>query len=309
MSIIINDATTIMIQGITGKQGRFHAAKLIDSGSNLVAGVSPSKAGETVEKIPVFDNVAHAIDAYPNINASLILVPHKYVYNSAMEAINAQIPLIVIITEFVPVHDSLKLINAAHKKGVRILGPNTIGIISPGYTKVGIMPSYIYSQGKIGIISRSGTLTHEMASNLTFKGYGQSTCVDIGGDPLTGMSYTQLIDLFEEDNETELIIMIGEIGGINEETAASYIYSKGIKKPIIAYIAGRNAPEGIKMGHAGAIISGNTGTAYTKIKALKNAGVLIGETMGHVLEHVEAINRKFGDILMTVQPKVENYEI
>ncbi|MEG1758444.1 MAG: succinate--CoA ligase subunit alpha [Oscillospiraceae bacterium] len=301
MSILVDTSTRIVVQGITGKQGRFHTGKLIESGAVVVAGVSPGKSGETIDGVPVYGSVKEAREAHPEINASLILVPPKFVLSSGMEAVEARIPIVVIVTEFTPVQDVLKIVNAARKNDVQVIGPNTIGVISPGKSKVGVMPSFIYKPGRIGIISRSGTLTHEMASNLTFRGYGQSTCIGIGGDAVIGMSHTEALKYFAGDDDTDMIILIGEIGGASEENAAEYIIESGLKKPVAAYIAGVNAPAGKKMGHAGAIVSGGKGTAQSKINALRDAGVYVGETMGLVLEHVEKINQDLGGILKTTE--------
>ena len=302
MSILIDKNTSILIQGITGKQGRYHTERTLEYGVKVLAGVTPGKGGEEVAGVPVYNSVSEAFSRHPQIEASLILVPPSAVKVSALDAISTGIPLIVIVTEFVPVHDSLEIVTAAKEKGVQVLGPNTIGVITPGESKVGIMPGYIYSRGKIGVISRSGTLTHETASNMTFAGFGQSTCVGIGGDPIIGLTHKEALELFRDDQETELIVIIGEIGGVGEEMAAQYIKSTNYPKPVIAFIAGAQAPEGKKMGHAGAIVSGNMGTAKSKIESLKAAGVKVADTLGQLLELVEAENAAMGGILSTVPP-------
>lgn len=302
MSILVDKNTKLLIQGITGKQGSYHAQKTLEYGMEVLAGVTPGRGGETVAGIPVYDKVSEAMTKHPQIGATMILTPPKAVKSCALEAIEAGIPLVVIITEFVPVHDSLEIVSAAKKKGIQVVGPNTIGVISPGKGKIGIMPGYIYSQGRIGVISRSGTLTHETASNLTFAGYGQSSCIGIGGDPIIGLTHREALELFRDDDYTKLVVIIGEIGGMGEELAADYIKDTLYPKPVIAYIAGAQAPEGKKMGHAGAIVSQGMGTAKSKITRLTDAGVKVAKTLGHVLELVEAENRSLGDELSTVLP-------
>lgn len=302
MSVLVNEDSRIVIQGITGKQGRYHTVKLLESGSVVCAGVSPGKGGETVEGVPVYNTVAEAKRAHPKINASLILVPPKFVLSSGMESVESRIPLVVIITEFTPTHDILKIVDAARKNSVQVVGPNTIGVISPGKSKVGVMPSYIYKPGRIGVISRSGTLTHEMASNLSFRGFGQSTCIGIGGDQIIGMTHAEAMEHFANDDETDMLVLIGEIGGSGEEMAAEYIKQSGFSKPVAAFIAGANAPAGTKMGHAGAIVSGKGGTAQSKIEALNSAGVFVGKTMGQIVEYVESVNERLDGKLKTVEP-------
>lgn len=302
MSILVNEDSRLVIQGITGKQGRYHVGKLIEAGSVVCAGVSPGKGGETVDGIPVYNTVSEAKQAHTEINASLILVPPKFVLSSGMDSVEARIPLIVIITEFTPTHDILKIVDAAREVGLQVVGPNTIGVISPGKSKVGVMPSYIYKPGHIGVISRSGTLTHEMASNLSFRGFGQSTCIGIGGDQIIGMTHTEALEHFADDLETDMVVLIGEIGGSGEEMAAEYIKRTGFSKPVAAFIAGANAPEGTKMGHAGAIVTGSAGTAKSKIEALTSAGAFVGKTMGQVVEYVESVNERLGGKLKTLEP-------
>lgn len=288
MAILVDKGTKAMIQGITGKQGMYHAKKMLEYGSDLVAGVTPNKGGQNVEGVPVYNTVKEALENHTEINASLILVPAKFVKASATEAIEAGIKLVVLITEFVPVHDSMEIVELANRNGVKIVGPNTIGVISPGISKVGIMPGYIYSKGNVGIISRSGTLTHEMGSNLTHNGIGQSTCIGIGGDPVIGMTHREALELFRDDEDTKAIVLIGEIGGVGEELAAKYMIDNGYTKPVYAFIAGRTAPEGKKMGHAGAIVSGNMGTAKSKITMLNKAGVEVAETLGQVVDMLKS---------------------
>jgi len=302
MSILVDQNTNLLIQGITGKQGRIVAESIVGYNTNLVAGVSPGKGGQQVCGVPVYDTVAEAIAAHPEINTSMIIVPPKGVKSSAFESIEAKIPLITIVTEFVPVHDALRIVDSARDAGIKILGPNTIGVMSPEKAKVGGMPIQIYGKGHIGIISRSGTLTHECSSNLTFAGFGQSTCVGIGGDPVIGMNHKEVLELFREDEDTKLVILVGEIGGGSEELTAQYIKETNFPKPVIAYIAGSQAPEGKKMGHAGAIVSGSMGTARSKRQALRDAGVLVADTLGEVVEMVKAENEKQGGVLKTLTP-------
>ncbi len=286
MSVLVNNNTKVLIQGITGKQGRFHAKLMQEYKMDVVAGVTPGKEGEAVHNVNVYNTVAGAKKKC-QIDASLILVPPAFVYDAAYEAIINKIPLIVIVTEHVPVHDSIKIRQLAEEYQITVIGPNTIGVISPGKGKVGIMPGYIYSEGNIGVISRSGTLTHEISSNLTDKGFGQSTCIGIGGDPVNCTDFIEALKLFRDDPETDQIILIGEIGGVSEEMAAQYLKDNKFSKPIMAFIAGKTAPKGKKMGHAGAIVNGNTGSAKSKIKALEDAGVRVAKTMDQLLFFVE----------------------
>ena len=302
MSILADEKTVLLMQGITGRQGRVVAESIKGYCGSLAAGTSPGKGGQTVSGVPVYDTVAEAMAARPDINTSLIIVPPKGVKASAFEAIEAGIPLIVIVTEFVPVHDALRIMDYAREKGVRVLGPNTIGIMSPGKTKVGGMPVMIYGRGHIGVISRSGTLTHECSSNLTFAGFGESTCVGIGGDPIIGSNHKDILELFRDDDDTKLVVMVGEIGGSSEELAAQYIRETNYPKPVIAYIAGFQAPEGRRMGHAGAIVSGKSGTAKGKREALTAAGVMVADTLGEVVEMVKKVNEQLGGALQTVEP-------
>ena len=284
MAILVDRNTRVIIQGATGKQGQYHTLKMLEYHVQVVSGVTPGKGGTQVHGVPIFDSVAQAKKAFA-IDASMIVVPPAGVLAAAFDALENQIPLVVIITEFVPFHDTLKIRALASMKGTRLVGPNTIGVISPGKGKVGIMPGFIYAEGPVGIISRSGTLTHEIASNLTYKGIGQSTCVCIGGERVKGMDFVDCLKLFREDPETEKIIMIGEIGGAGEEGAASYIRDQGYPKKVIAFIAGSTAPPERRMGHAGAIISQGFGTAASKIKTLENAGVIVVKSLDAMIEH------------------------
>lgn len=305
MSILIDNDTSMLIIGITGKQGRIHCKRTLEAGSKLLAGVSPNKGGEEVEGVPVFNTVADAREKFPEITAGLLLAPKQFVKDAALSALDGGIKLLVIITEFVPVMDTLEIVTRAEELGAKVVGPNTIGVISPSKSKLGIMPDYIYGKGHIGIVSRSGTLTHETASNLTFKGYGLSTCVGMGGDPIVGMNHADIIEQFANDKDTDAMVIIGEIGGTSEEMAAAKIKELGIKKPICAYIAGMNAPEGKKMGHAGAIVTGGMGTVKSKVEALEDAGVTICPTLGKIVEFMTENNEKSGGRLKSLEAMID----
>lgn len=305
MSILIDQNTSMLIIGITGKQGRIHCKRTLESGAKLLAGVSPGKGGQTVDGVPVFDSVADARAVYPEIRAAMLLVPKQFVKEAAFKALHEGIRLLVIITEFVPVMDALQIVHEAKMLGAQVVGPNTIGIISPGKSKLGIMPGYIYGKGHIGIISRSGTLTHETASNLTFKGFGLSTCVGIGGDAIVGMNHAEAIEHFAQDDETDAVVIIGEIGGTSEEMAAAKIRELNFKKPVCAYIAGMYAPENKRMGHAGAIVSGGMGTVKSKIAALEDAGVVICPTLGKIVEFMADYNARTGGRLKSLEPQID----
>jgi succinyl-CoA synthetase alpha subunit len=256
---------------------------MLEYGMKVVAGVTPGRGGEQVHGVPVFDTVQEALDQHP-VDATMILVPPPFVLEAASEAIENGIGLVVIITEHVPVLDSIQIQALAKARGSRVIGPNTIGVISPGQGKVGIMPGYIYKEGNIGIISRSGTLTHEVASNLTFRGIGQSTCIGIGGDPVIGTTFVDALELFRNDDQTQAVIMIGEIGGSGEEIAAEHLKEFGYPKPVYAFIAGATAPPEKRMGHAGAIVERGTGTAESKIRLLSEAGVIVAKTLDQLIE-------------------------
>jgi len=277
MSILVDKNTRLLVQGLTGKAGGFHATQCIEYGTNVVAGVTPGRGGETWEgKVPVFDTVSEA-RAKTGCNATMIFVPAPGAADAILEAADAGVELIVCITEGIPVIDMMRAKVGLRDKKVRLIGPNCPGIITPGQCKIGIMPGYIHKPGKVGVVSRSGTLTYEAVWQLTSRGLGQSTCIGIGGDPINGTSHTDAVRMFNEDPGTEAIILIGEIGGTAEEDAAAYIKAN-VKKPVAAFIAGATAPPGRRMGHAGAIVSGGKGTAAGKIAALEEAGIGIAKT-------------------------------
>jgi succinyl-CoA synthetase alpha subunit len=279
MSIILDRNSKVLVQGITGHQGTQHTKAMKEFGSNIVAGVTPGKGGQTVEGVPVFNSVAEAFRKLPaekRPNTQIIFVPAPFAKDSAYEAMNCGIKTIVIITEHIPVHDAMQLMAFADYKKVTIVGPNTPGVISPGEKcKVGIMPAAVFKPGRVGVISRSGTLTYEVVNAMSEAGYGQSSCIGLGGDPVVGTSFVEAIDMFAADKETDAIVMVGEIGGTAEETAGEHIVAAGIKKPVFAYIAGSTAPAGKRMGHAGAIVLRGKGTAESKIKSLTAAGVKV----------------------------------
>jgi succinyl-CoA synthetase alpha subunit len=273
MAILVNKNTRVLVQGITGRDGSFHTKLMLEYGTNIVAGVTPGKGGSDYLGIPIFDTVKEAVKK-TSPNTSIIFVPPQFAVDAIYEAADNGISLIVVITEGIPIHDMVKVKNYLDRKGVRLIGPNCPGIITPNECKVGIMPSHIFRRGKIGVVSRSGTLTYEIVNQLTINGFGQSTAIGIGGDPIIGSKFVDILKLFNEDNETEAIVLIGEIGGTDEQDAAEYI-KKEFNKPVVAFIAGRTAPPERRMGHAGAIIAGSEGTAEEKIRAFENAGVKV----------------------------------
>ncbi len=286
MPILIDEHTRVLVQGITGYQGAFHAQRMIEFGTKVVAGVTPGKGGTRVDGVPVFNTVADAV-AQTGATTSCLFVPARFAKDAAMEAIAARLDPVVIITEHIPVHDAIALVALAKAQNVRVVGPNCPGVTSPGRCKIGIMPNHLFRQGPAGVVSRSGTLTYEIVAALTHAGMGQSTAVGLGGDPVVGMSFEEALTLFGRDLQTEVVVLIGEIGGSAEEAAARFI-TAGFPKPVVAYIAGRTAPPGKRMGHAGAVISGSEGTAAAKIEALTAAGAAVADLPGQVAELVRA---------------------
>ena len=276
MAIWVNDETKLVVQGITGKEGQFHALGCRDYGTQVVAGVTPGKGGQSVEGIPVFDSVAEA-RAETGCNATMIFVPPPFAGDAIMEAADAGVELIVCITEGIPVNDMLRVKAFLRDRPSRVIGPNCPGIISPGVAKIGIMPGHIHKQGRVGVISRSGTLTYEAVWQLTNLDLGQSTCVGIGGDPINGTNFIDVLSAFADDDQTEAVVLIGEIGGSAEEQAAAWI-EKNFDRPVVGFIAGRTAPPGRRMGHAGAIVAGGKGTAKEKMEALAAAGISVAES-------------------------------
>jgi succinyl-CoA synthetase alpha subunit len=282
MGIIIDENTRAIVQGITGTQGSLHTRLMLEYGTTIVAGVTPGKGGTEVHGLPVYDTVEEARENH-SVNASIIFVPAPFAADAALEAMDSGIQTIVIITEHILIKDSIELIAHARQANAIIIGPNTPGIITPGKCKLGIMPAHTFSAGSVGIASRSGTLTYEIAASLTKNQIGQSTCIGVGGDPITGLNFIDTLKLFKEDPHTKAVVLIGEIGGNIEELTAEYI-ARGYPKPVVAYVAGRSAPPEKRMGHAGAIIMGKSGTAENKIKAFENAGVKVAEKPSDVAE-------------------------
>jgi succinyl-CoA synthetase alpha subunit len=288
MSILVDTGTKVIVQGITGKEGAFHAAQMVAYGTRVVAGVTPGKAGQFLDGVPIFNTVRDAHRA-TGANASAIFVPPRFAGDALMEAVEAGIETVVCLTEGIPTLDMIAVRQYMKGKDVRLIGPNTPGVISPGSCKIGVMAGYIHLPGRVGVVSRSGTLTYEVVDQLTKKGIGQSTCVGIGGDPVIGLSFVDILEMFQHDEGTDAVVIIGEIGGTAEEKAAEY-FREHMTKPVVAFIAGMTAPPGRRMGHAGAIVSGGTGTAAQKIDVLERAGIAVvkdparvGETLSGVL--------------------------
>ncbi|HEX9531176.1 MAG TPA: succinate--CoA ligase subunit alpha [bacterium] len=287
MGVLISAKTRVLVQGITGYQGEFHAARMREFGTQIVAGVTPGKGGTNAQGVPVFETIAEAVVA-TGATAACLFVPARAAKDAALEAIEERLDPVVIITEGIPVHDSVQIVAWAAQTGVRVIGPNCPGLTSPGQCKIGIMPNPLFTEGPVGVISRSGTLTYEIVAALTQHGIGQSTALGLGGDPVVGMSFTEGLRLFEDDPQTNAVILIGEIGGSAEEDAAQFIRAH-MTKPVVGYIAGRTAPSGKRMGHAGAVISGTAGTAASKIAALEAAGVKVATLPADVVRLVREV--------------------
>ena len=285
MSILVDTNTRLVVQGITGKEGSFHTQKCMEYGTKVVAGVTPGKGGMKVENVPVFNTIEEAVRK-EGVNTSIIFVPPAFAADAVMEAADAGIALVVCVTEGIPTLDMVKVMEYLSHKKTRVIGPNTPGVISPGRCKVGIMPGFVHREGSIGVVSRSGTLTYEAVAQLTERGLGQSTCLGIGGDPVLGTSFIDCLALFEEDPETEGVVLIGEIGGTAEEETSVFI-KEHFSKPVVAFIAGQTAPPGKRMGHAGAIIAGGTGTAAEKIAALTSTGIAVAPSPAHIGETMQ----------------------
>ena len=286
MSIFVDDDTRVVVQGITGGEGKFHAGQMIEYGTNVVAGAVPGKGGQEVDGVPVYDTVDEAVEA-EDADASVIFVPPAFAGDAIFEALDTDLDLAVAITEGIPTQDMAKVNKRLDETDTRLIGPNCPGIITPGEAKLGILPGNIFSEGNVGLVSRSGTLTYQVVDNLTERGLGQSTAIGIGGDPIIGTSFVDALEAFEADTDTDAVVMCGEIGGEDEEQAAKFI-GEHMDTPVAGFIAGRTAPPGKRMGHAGAIVSGSgTGTAQSKIDALNDAGVPVGDTPEEVADHVE----------------------
>ncbi|MHA1626390.1 MAG: succinate--CoA ligase subunit alpha [Candidatus Asgardarchaeia archaeon] len=285
--VLLDKETKIIVQGITGRAGKFHTKRMLDYGSKIVAGVTPGKGGTEIYGVPVYDTVSEVLEEM-DVDASIVFVPAKYASSAVLEAIECGLKLIVVITEHIPLHDSIRFIKIARNRGVRIVGPNSPGIISPGRSMMGIMPPRFFREGDVGLVSRSGTLTYEIAFQMTKEGFGQSTCIGIGGDAVTGMSFVEVLEMFERDPDTKKIVMVGEIGGMAEENAARYV-KDNVSKPVFSYIAGLTAPKEERMGHAGAIIMGRAGGAENKIKALERAGVFVARSPSVIIEGLKGI--------------------
>jgi len=286
MTILADKDTRVIVQGITGRIGAVQTRLMLDYGTKIVAGVTPGKEGQIVEGVPVYDTVKDAADRR-SIDASIIFVPAPSARDAAFEAIAAGIRLLVIVTERIPIHDALKIRSFGKKMHAIVIGPNTPGIISPGRTKIGIMPGNLFKAGHVGVVARSATLSYEIAGNLTEAGIGQSTCVGIGGDHVTGVTLLDVLKLFQEDEQTRAVVVVGEVGRTVEEEVAEYVKAGSFEKPVVSFIAGRSAPEGRRLGHAGAIIEGGKGTAESKIRALKDAGIPVADRPSDIPEMVK----------------------
>jgi succinyl-CoA synthetase alpha subunit len=308
MSVLVDKSTRVLVQGLTGREGTFHAQQMLDYGTKVVAGVTPGKGGTKHLGVPVFNTVAEAVGE-TRANVSVIFVPPPFAADAILEAFDAQLPLVICITEGIPTLDMVRVAAALKNSRSRLVGPNCPGVISPGKCKIGIMPASIHKQGHVGVVSRSGTLTYEAVDQLTRLGIGQSTCIGIGGDPIIGTSFLDAIQLFNEDSDTHAVVMIGEIGGNAEETAAAYI-KQHVKKPVVGFIAGQTAPPGRRMGHAGAIISGGQGTAADKYRAMRAAGIHtvqspadIGATLARALGKSKLASKSKSATKKSAKPK------
>lgn len=290
MGVIVGKNTKVIVQGITGAQGSFHTQLMLNYGTKIRAGVTPGKGGQQVHGIPVYDTVEETIKEH-DVNASIVFVPARFAANAVFESLENGLKTIVVVTEHIPVREAIQMMARAKLRGAIVIGPNTPGIIVPGECKLGIMPAHVFQPGVVGVASRSGTLTYEIAAGLTSTGLGQSTCIGLGGDPIIGLSFVDVLKMFEDDEQTKAVALIGEIGGNLEELAADFI-SKGYSKPVVAFVAGRTAPPGKRMGHAGAIVMGKAGTAETKIDAFNKAGVDVAERPGDVARILVKLLRK-----------------
>lgn len=301
MSVLVDKKTKLVVQGITGGEGSFHTQQMLEYGTNVVAGVTPGKGGMFHQDIPVFNTVEDAVRE-TGANASVIFVPAAFAADAILEGIQAKLPLIVCITEGIPTRDMMRVKTALDASDTRLIGPNCPGVISPGTAKIGIMPGFIHKKGNVGVVSRSGTLTYEAVHQLTQLGIGQSTCIGIGGDPIVGTQFVDAIKLFNDDKDTDAIVMIGEIGGTAEEEAAEYV-KKNVKKPVIGFIAGRTAPPGRRMGHAGAIIAGGKGTAMEKMETMRKARITVVENPAVIGETVKRVMKRRGLLKSTTATK------
>jgi len=289
MSILIGRETRVLVQGITGRQGRIHTVEMLKYGTAIVAGVTPGKGGESVEGVPVYNTVYEALREHPEVNTSIVFVPARHAVDAVLEALDGGIKTIVVITEHIPLHDALFMLRRAREVGARVIGPNTPGIISPGKSKVGIMPGKYFAKGDVGIMSRSGTLTYEVSRQLMLNKHGVSTAVGIGGDPAVGMDFIEVYNMFLKDEDTSVVVLVGEIGGTKEERFAEYYSKLNFRKPVVALIAGRSAPPGKRMGHAGALVFGGMGTYDSKVSALEKAGIRVARSIYDVPRLLEEV--------------------
>jgi succinyl-CoA synthetase alpha subunit len=292
VGILVNSSTRVLVQGITGREGSFHTKLMLEYGTKIVAGTSPGKGGSYVHGVPVYNTVYEAVREQGPVDASIVFVPARFAGDAVYEAIDHGVRVVVVITEGIPLHDEIKFVNYARSRGVNIIGPNTPGVMTVGECKLGIMPAHVFKRGSVGLVSRSGTLTYEIARELSKHNYGVSTVVGLGGDPITGLDFIDVYKMFLEDKETEAVVLIGEIGGDAEERFADYYSKLAVKKPVVAYIAGRTAPPGKRMGHAGAIISMGMGDYKSKRSSLESAGIQVAETPSQVPLLLREVLRK-----------------